>query len=61
MKRFHAISTNDITYKILLIGDSAAGKTSLLLRYTSNYFQQDHNLTIGKSIITQESSLEPKK
>ena len=34
-------------FKILIIGDSNVGKTSILLQYTSNFFQETHIATIG--------------
>jgi len=34
-------------YKILVIGDYAVGKTSLINRYTSGYFTPNYKLTIG--------------
>ena len=37
----------DITLKILVLGDSNVGKTSLLLSYTDNYFPDSHVATIG--------------
>ena len=33
--------------KILLLGDSAVGKTSLLLRFTKNTFLDSHVTTMG--------------
>ena len=38
---------NEINLKILLCGDSSVGKTSLLLRYTEEYFPEMHISTIG--------------
>ena len=37
----------DVRLKILILGDSNVGKTSLLLNYTDNYFPDSHVSTIG--------------
>ena len=37
----------EITVKLLLVGDTCVGKTSLLLQYTENTFVEDHGATIG--------------
>eukprot|EP00826_Nyctotherus_ovalis_P040343 TRINITY_DN3971_c0_g1_i6.p1 TRINITY_DN3971_c0_g1~~TRINITY_DN3971_c0_g1_i6.p1 ORF type:complete len:217 (+),score=56.14 TRINITY_DN3971_c0_g1_i6:40-690(+) len=34
-------------YKIIIIGDSAVGKSCLLLRYVSSQFKTQHDITIG--------------
>ena len=34
-------------YKMVMIGDSGAGKTSLLLRFTEGVFSPDYRITIG--------------
>ena len=34
-------------HKIVLIGDCGAGKTSLLLKFSDEIFEQDYNCTIG--------------
>ena len=38
----------DYDFKILLIGDTAVGKTCLTMRYGSNLFEENYVLTIGK-------------
>lgn len=37
----------DHTLKLLLVGDAAVGKSSLLLRFTEHVFEQDLQSTIG--------------
>jgi len=37
----------DITFKILMIGDSNVGKSSILLKYTHDDFNNEHLTTIG--------------
>ena len=38
---------SEITIKLLLVGDSNVGKTSLLLQYTENSFPEEHGATVG--------------
>ena len=38
---------HDYMIKLLLIGDGAVGKTSLLLRFAEDFFQKSHLATIG--------------
>ena len=38
----------DYLFKVLLVGDSGVGKSSLLLRFTSNEFDEASVPTIGK-------------
>jgi len=37
----------DYLFKILLIGDAAVGKSSILLRYADNLFNESYMSTIG--------------
>lgn len=42
------------SYKIVLLGDSSVGKTSLVHRFTNNSFDQHTSNTIGAAFITKE-------
>eukprot|EP00998_Keelungia_sp_KM082_P008206 NODE_4395_length_787_cov_70.795455_g4372_i0.p1 GENE.NODE_4395_length_787_cov_70.795455_g4372_i0~~NODE_4395_length_787_cov_70.795455_g4372_i0.p1 ORF type:complete len:207 (-),score=33.48 NODE_4395_length_787_cov_70.795455_g4372_i0:80-700(-) len=39
--------SHDHTFKLLLIGDSAVGKSSMLLRFTDGTFEEDIGATVG--------------
>ena len=47
-------SPNELMFKIVLIGDSAVGKSQLLLRYTKNQFKNKAASTIGMEFATQQ-------
>ena len=34
-------------FKLIIIGDSAVGKSCLMHRVTTNEFQEDHEVTVG--------------
>ncbi len=36
-------------FKLLIIGDSSVGKSSILLRFTDDEFDEEHPCTIGKT------------
>ena len=36
--------------KIIMLGESGSGKTSLMLRFSDNVFEKDNNCTIGVDI-----------
>ncbi|CAG9314908.1 unnamed protein product [Blepharisma stoltei] len=40
---------NNVNVKVVLLGDSGVGKSSVLLRFVDNYFKQDSSPTIGIS------------
>jgi GTPase SAR1 family protein len=44
--------------KLLLIGDSAVGKTSLLLRYMDDKFSQSFVSTIGIDFKVKQTSID---
>ena len=39
--------TQDFLFKLIIIGDSAVGKSCLLHRLTTNEFLEDHEVTVG--------------
>jgi len=41
------VVASDFTFKLLMLGDAAVGKTSLTIRYISGSFLEDLKLTIG--------------
>ena len=52
----------EIKLKLLIIGDSNVGKTSMLLNYTDNYFPESHLATIGveykvKELVTEDYNI----
>ncbi len=47
----------DALMKIVIIGDSAVGKTCLILRYSQDVFRPNFLSTIGKSTLASMSSI----
>ncbi|ODV76950.1 ras-domain-containing protein [Suhomyces tanzawaensis NRRL Y-17324] len=48
-------------YKVVLLGDSSVGKTSLVTRFTTSRFNQHTANTIGAAFITKEHSVDDRK
>lgn len=48
----------DYVFKIILLGDPAVGKTSLLLRYMKNKFLDNYKTTIGVDFMTKSIQFE---
>lgn len=42
-----SLSYQDFLFKLIIIGDSAVGKSCLLHRLTTNEFIEDHEVTVG--------------
>ncbi len=53
--RFHS---KENVYKLILGGDGAVGKTSIVKRFTEGTFQKDYKATIGTSISKKECKFE---
>jgi len=51
----------DYTWKIMMLGDAAVGKTSLTLRFISGFFLQDLKLTIGVDFYSKTTNFKEKK
>jgi len=54
-------SEYDHLFKVLLIGDSGVGKSSILLRWVDDEFEEDHPATIGVDFKTKMMSLDSKR
>ena len=50
--------TYDYLIRMILIGDSNVGKTSLILRFSEELFISSHIATIGKSLINNLSGID---
>ena len=46
--------TEKDVYKVIVIGDSGCGKTSLSQKYARNYFSEEEENTIGVSYLTKQ-------
>jgi len=51
----------DYTWKIMMLGDAAVGKTSLTLRFISGFFLDDLKLTIGVDFYSKTTTHKEKK
>jgi len=50
----------EMIYKVIVIGDPAVGKTSLLTKFAKNQFEERYLPTIGVSILKESIELEEK-
>lgn len=53
--------TEDIMLKIIVIGDGASGKTSLITRYTQDQFGKQYDQTVGLDFFLKRIDLTDKK
>ena len=52
---------NTKSFKIIVIGDTAVGKTSLIRKFTKNKFSSDHLTTIGVEFESKEIIVDNEK
>ena len=50
--------TREYVFKIVILGDSAVGKTSLINQFVENAFEEDYKPTLGANIIRKDVLLE---
>jgi len=55
------MSSYDFTWKIMMLGDTDVGKTSLTIRYISGFFLEDLKLTIGVDFYSKTTIFNKKK
>jgi len=48
------LATQTYLFKVVMVGDPAVGKTSLVVRYVHGFFQHDYIATIGTQIMSKE-------
>lgn len=53
-------SSKPIQVKLVLLGEAAVGKSSLVLRFVNNEFQENKEPTIGAAFLTQKCKLDDK-
>lgn len=52
-----SIPNNTTSVKLVLLGEAAVGKSSLVLRFVSNDFQENKEPTIGAAFLTQKCTV----
>lgn len=55
-----AANMKPIQVKLVLLGEAAVGKSSLVLRFVNNEFQENKEPTIGAAFLTQKCKLDDK-
>ena len=50
----------DVSFKIILIGESGVGKSNLTLKGAKNKFEESHNATVGFEFLTLSVQLDDK-
>jgi len=60
MSESGAASTTPVQVKLVLLGEAAVGKSSVVLRFVQNDFQENKEPTIGAAFLTQKCKLDDK-
>ncbi len=60
-RKYNTNSSHDYSIKILMIGDSSVGKTSIMMRYANDKFSSSFITTIGIDFITKNIEMSGKK
>lgn len=50
----------ELVFKFILVGDTAVGKSSILLKYTEQRFSHEHNVTVGVDFRSKTLKLDDK-
>lgn len=58
MSRGNGLNCGQLHFKIVLLGEGCVGKTSLVLRYVEDKFNEKHFSTIQASFLTKKINLE---
>ena len=43
-------TSSELLFKIIVIGESATGKSCLMVRYVKDNFNPDYSVTVGKHV-----------
>lgn len=54
-------ATDSREFKVIMLGDSNVGKTSIIKRFSANNFDQDVEPTVGASYMTKEMNVDGNK
>jgi small GTP-binding protein len=50
-------SSDEFKFRVVLLGEAAVGKTSLIRRFTENSFDEEYKQTIGTTFASKEVSV----
>jgi GTPase SAR1 family protein len=47
------VATGEALFKVIMVGDSATGKSCLLSRYVKDHFSPEYHVTLGTPSLSQ--------